>query len=61
MVGLCVCVSLFVGQVGVIGWLRQTCGTLKGACASWRWGEVVWSWSACVGEGVFVSCKEVKN
>ncbi len=31
-VGLCVCVSLFVGGLGGIGWLRQSRGTLKGVC-----------------------------
>ncbi len=50
----CGCVSLFVGWVGAIGWLRQTCGALKVACASLGWDEVGWSGVVCAGKDVSV-------
>jgi hypothetical protein len=54
---LCVCVSLFVGGLGGIGWLGKSRVTLKVACASCRWEVVGWSLSVCVGKDVFVSCE----
>ncbi len=45
----------------MIGWLRQSCVTLKGACASLRCKEGGWSWSVCAGKDVFVSCEEGQN